>query len=118
MISYSSAMGALENDEARMTNVELMTNSKSTNTGDRCQAHFFVICSFGLPSSFVIRHSSFWFRHLFYESILPRAECLIFSDKICCDLLEARLLASKFFMIVLGGTAALHAYRVWGAVIF
>ncbi len=42
----------------------------------------------------------------------------IFSDKICCDLLEARLVASKFFKIVLGGTAALHAYRVWGAVIF
>jgi hypothetical protein len=41
-----------------------------------------------------------------------------FSDKICCDLLEARLVASKFFKIVLGGTAALHAYRVWGAVIF
>jgi hypothetical protein len=41
-----------------------------------------------------------------------------FSDKICCDLLEARLVASKFFTIVLGGTAALHAYRVWGAVIF
>jgi hypothetical protein len=41
-----------------------------------------------------------------------------FSDKICCDLLEARLLGSKFFTIVLGGTAALHAYRVWGAVIF
>jgi hypothetical protein len=32
--------------------------------------------------------------------------------------LEARLVASKFFKIVLGGTAALHAYRVWGAVIF
>jgi hypothetical protein len=31
---------------------------------------------------------------------------------------EARLVASKFFKIVLGGTAALHAYRVWGAVIF
>ena len=41
-----------------------------------------------------------------------------FLDKICCDLLEARLVASKFFTIVLGGTAALHAYRVWGAVIF
>jgi len=41
-----------------------------------------------------------------------------FSDKICCDLPEARLVASKFFKIVLGGTAALHAYRVWGAVIF
>jgi hypothetical protein len=36
----------------------------------------------------------------------------------CCDLLEARLVASKFFKIVLGGTAALHAHRVWGAVIF
>jgi hypothetical protein len=41
-----------------------------------------------------------------------------FLNKICCDLLEARLVASKFFKIVLGGTAALHAYRVWGAVIF
>jgi hypothetical protein len=43
---------------------------------------------------------------------------LNFSDKISCDLLQARLVASKFFTIVLGGTAALHAYRVWGAVIF
>jgi hypothetical protein len=111
MISYSSAMGALKNDEARMSNVELMTNSKSVNTGERRQSHFFVICSFGF-------HSSFWFHHLFYRSILSRAECLIFSDKICCDLPEARLVASKFFTIVLGGTAALHAYRVWGAVIF
>jgi hypothetical protein len=42
----------------------------------------------------------------------------IFSHKICCDLAEVRLVASKFFKIVLGGTAALHAYRVWGAVIF
>jgi len=42
----------------------------------------------------------------------------IFSHKICCDLPEARLVASKFLKIVLGGTAALHAYRVWGAVIF
>jgi hypothetical protein len=42
----------------------------------------------------------------------------IFSDKICCDLLEARLVASKFFTVVLGGTAALHIHRVWGAVIF
>jgi len=41
-----------------------------------------------------------------------------FSDKICCHLREARLVASKFFTIVLGGTAALHAYRAWGAVIF
>ena len=32
--------------------------------------------------------------------------------------MEARLVASKFFTIVLGGTAALHAYRVWGAVLF
>jgi hypothetical protein len=41
-----------------------------------------------------------------------------FSHKICCDLAEARLVATKFFKIVLGGTAALHTYRVWGAVIF
>ena len=32
----------------------------------------------------------------------------IFSYKICCDLPEARLVASKFSKIVLGGTAALH----------
>jgi hypothetical protein len=28
------------------------------------------------------------------------------------------LVASKFLKIVLGGTAALHTYLVWGAVIF
>jgi hypothetical protein len=41
-----------------------------------------------------------------------------FSDKICCHQPKARLVASKFSMIVLGGTAALHAYRAWGAVLF
>jgi hypothetical protein len=49
---------------------------------------------------------------------LPHPSMRIFSHKICCDLPEARLVASKFLKIVLGGTAALHAYRVWGAVIF
>jgi hypothetical protein len=32
--------------------------------------------------------------------------------------LEFRLVTSKFSTIVLGGTAALHAYLVWGAVLF
>jgi hypothetical protein len=69
---------------------------------------------FGFISSFVLRihlipHSLFFTLH-------PSVR--IFSHKICCDLPEARLVASKFFKIVLGGTAALHAYRVWGAVIF
>jgi hypothetical protein len=41
-----------------------------------------------------------------------------FFDKICCHQPKARLVASKFSTIVLGGTAALHAYRVWGAVLF
>src|SRR5215216_5116953 len=41
-----------------------------------------------------------------------------FHVKFCCHQREARLLGSKFSTIVLGGTAALHAYRVWGAVIF
>jgi Protein of unknown function (DUF4230) len=41
-----------------------------------------------------------------------------FSDKICCHQPKARLVASKFSTIVLGGTAALHAYRAWGAVLF
>jgi hypothetical protein len=73
------------------------------------------------PSSFkhsgLFRHSSFTsflIRHFFS----PRPSMRIFSHKICCDLPEARLIGSKFFKIVLGGTAALHAYRVWGAVIF
>jgi hypothetical protein len=39
-------------------------------------------------------------------------------NEICCDSPEARLLASKFWAIVLGGTAAPYARRVWGAVIF
>jgi hypothetical protein len=64
---------------------------------------------FIIPSSLVIPHSSFF---------QPRPFTQIFSHKICCDLPEARLIASKFFKIVLGGTAALHAHRVWGAVIF
>ena len=61
-------------------------------------------------------------RHALHSSFViffqPYPSVRIFSDKICCDLPEARLVASKFFKIVLGGTAALHAYRVWGAVIF
>jgi hypothetical protein len=43
--------------------------------------------------------------------------CEIF-DKICCHQPKARLVASKFSTIVLGGTAALHASRAWGAVLF
>ena len=35
-----------------------------------------------------------------------------------CHQPEARLVASKFSTIVLGGTAALHACRAWGAVLF
>jgi hypothetical protein len=67
-----------------------------------------------IPSSFDIRALSF----IFIGQFCCVLSIKFFSDKICCDLLEARLVASKFFTIVLGGTAALHAYRVWGAVIF
>jgi len=88
----------LENDEIHMTKGLFV---------------FFRVLSFEFPSSFDIRASS-----LISSVNLSRPECRNFSDKICCDLLEARLVASKFFKIVLGGTAALHAYRVWGAVIF
>jgi hypothetical protein len=69
---------------------------------------------------FIVRMSSF-LRHLgfaHYPFFHTRRPVQIFSDKICCDLPKARLVASKFLKIVLGGTAALHAYRVWGAVIF
>jgi hypothetical protein len=68
---------------------------------------------------FVIRRSSFVI-HFIPHSLFfqPHPSVRIFSYKICCDLPEARLVASKFLKIVLGGTAALHAYRVWGAVIF
>jgi hypothetical protein len=72
----------------------------------------------------LFRHSSFVIRASLFTSFLiryffqPQPSVRIFSYKICCDLPEARLVASKFFKIVLGGTAALHAYRVWGAVIF
>jgi hypothetical protein len=38
--------------------------------------------------------------------------------KFCCEPAEPRLVALSFLTIVLGGTAALHAYRAWGAVIF
>jgi hypothetical protein len=72
---------------------------------------------FGFISSLVSPASlftSFLIRYFFQ----PHPSVRIFSYKICCDLPEARLVASKFFKIVLGGTAALHAYRVWGAVIF
>src|SRR5207253_1291223 len=77
------------------------------------------------PSSFkhsgLFRHSSLVLRHSLHSSFVifpPSSSVRIFSYKICCDLPEIRLVASKFFKIVLGGTAALHAYRVWGAVIF
>ena len=40
------------------------------------------------------------------------------SAKFCCERAEPRLLGLSFLTIVLGGTAALHAYRAWGAVIF
>ena len=36
----------------------------------------------------------------------------------CCQDRKARLFAAQFWKIVLGGTAALHAPRVWGAVSF
>ena len=75
------------------------------------------------PSSF--KHSGYFVtRASLFNSFLiryffqPHPSVRIFSHKICCDLPEARLVGSKFFKIVLGGTAALHAYRVWGAVIF
>ena len=42
----------------------------------------------------------------------------IFLYEIGCHWPHARLVASKFSTIVLGGTAALHTYRMWGAVIF
>ncbi|PYK54886.1 MAG: hypothetical protein DME48_06500 [Verrucomicrobia bacterium] len=41
-----------------------------------------------------------------------------FLDKILLRSAGSSFSSSKFFTIVLGGTAALHAYRVWGAVIF
>lgn len=70
--------------------------------------------SFKHSGLFVIRHSL----HSSFVFFSPRPSMRIFSHKICCDLPQARLVASKFFKIVLGGTAALHTYRVWGAVIF
>jgi hypothetical protein len=42
----------------------------------------------------------------------------IFVRNFVCQQPEPRLEAWKFSTIVLGGTAALHAYRAWGAVIF
>jgi hypothetical protein len=39
-------------------------------------------------------------------------------QNFCCHDREARLLATQFLKIVLGGTAALHAHRAWGAVLF
>jgi Protein of unknown function (DUF4230) len=46
------------------------------------------------------------------------AENLKNCAKFCCEPAEPRLVALSFLTIVLGGTAALHAYRAWGAVIF
>ena len=65
---------------------------------------------------FVIRHSCFVIHFINQFCYVLSLE--IFQIKFCCDLLKPRLLASKFFTIVLGGTAALHIHRVWGAVIF
>jgi hypothetical protein len=41
-----------------------------------------------------------------------------FCVEFCCQRAKPRLEPWKFSTIVLGGTAALHAYRAWGAVIF
>jgi hypothetical protein len=72
----------------------------------------------GFHHSDFLRHSTFVLRYSLLLAILMQLDPRKFSHKICCDLAEARLVASKFFKIVLGGTAALHACRVWGAVIF
>jgi energy-converting hydrogenase Eha subunit A len=48
----------------------------------------------------------------------PRQKCKKNCAKFSCERLQPRLLALSFLTIVLGGTAALHAYRAWGAVIF
>src|SRR5204863_2222487 len=42
----------------------------------------------------------------------------IFVQNFVCQQTEPRLVGLKFFTIVLGGTAALHVYRAWGAVVF
>jgi len=47
-----------------------------------------------------------------------REKFLKICAEFCCQRAQPRLEPWKFSTIVLGGTAALHAYRVWGAVIF
>jgi hypothetical protein len=49
---------------------------------------------------------------------IPTAELHKNFPKILLPAGETSLKRWKFSTIVLGGTAALHAYRAWGAVIF
>src|SRR5436190_4179192 len=83
-----------------------------------------IFCHLSIRICFVIRHSCFVIKfHSSFANHFINQFCYvlsleIFQIKFCCDLLKPRLLASKFFTIVLGGTAALHIHRVWGAVIF
>jgi hypothetical protein len=55
---------------------------------------------FVIRISFVIRHLCFVI-HLVRHFVVT-GSTRIFSDKICCDLLEARLVASKFFRLFWG----------------
>src|SRR2546430_12081066 len=66
----------------------------------------------GLRHSFLLIHRSFC------RTEDPVGGCKNFHIKSCCHQPKARLVASRFLTIVLGGTAALHVHRVWGAVIF
>jgi hypothetical protein len=84
-------------------------NEKLDGTSDALLVWLFETSFINWRSCFGIRFGLLFCCHRIHAN---------FSDKICCHLLEARLVASKFFTIVLGGTAALHAYRAWGAVIF
>src|ERR1043166_6089853 len=50
----------------------------------------------------------------------PRASWSIASAMLefCCLCRQGQVVASQFFKSVLGGTAALHVHRAWGAVLF
>src|SRR5439155_4604177 len=63
---------------------------------------------FVIPQSLVIRESSF------FQFCL----CDFFSHKFLLRPAASSFSSLKVFTIVLGGTAALHAHRAWGAVLF
>ena len=66
-----------------------------------------------IPILLFLSHWSFESRHFFQFCL-----CDFFSHKFLLRPAASSFSSLKVFTIVLGGTAALHAHRAWGAVLF